>query len=76
VSYFEWVQNRSAYPWTLIEVQNRLKEKLESAFEDLWQYQHQKEGISFRQAAYAKALVHLEDVQKMKGTKEYFISGE
>ena len=76
VSYFEWVQNRAGYPWTLLEVQSRLKEKIESAFEDLWQYQHQKAGISFRQAAYAKALVHLEDVMKMKGTKEYFINGE
>ncbi len=76
VSYFEWVQNRAGFPWTLEEVQNRLKERLERSFEDMWQYQHQKEGVSLRQAAYAKALLHLQDVLKMKGTKEYFINGD
>ncbi|MBB5188231.1 MULTISPECIES: Glu/Leu/Phe/Val family dehydrogenase [Zhongshania] len=76
VSYFEWVQNRAGYPWSLLDVQSRLKEKLEAAFEEMWQFQHQKEGVSFRQAAYAKALLHLQEVFKMKGTKEYFANGE
>lgn len=75
VSYFEWVQNRAGFPWTLDEVQTRMKGRLEQAFEEMWQFQHQKENISLRQAAYAKALLHLQEVLKMKGTKEYFISG-
>lgn len=75
VSYFEWVQNRAGYPWTLDDVQARLRERLEQVFEEMWQYQHQKEGVSLRQAAYAGAMLHLQEVLKMKGTKEYFSSG-
>jgi len=76
VSYFEWVQSRSGYPWAIEDVQQRLQTKLEKTFEEMWQYQHQKDGVSLRQAAYAKALMHLQDVLKMKGTKEYFINGD
>ena len=75
VSYFEWVQNRQGYPWTLDEVNSRLYEKLNSTFEEIWQYQHQKEAVSLRGAAYAKALHHLEEVIKIRGTKEYFTNG-
>ena len=72
VSYFEWVQNRAGFPWSLDQVKANLKEKLEAAFEGMWQYQHQKGSISLRHAAYAKAMLHLQEVLKMKGTKEYF----
>lgn len=75
VSYFEWVQNRAGFPWSLEDVQTRLKARLEEVFEEMWQYQHQKEGVSLRQAAYARAMLHLQEVLKMKGTKEYFSSG-
>ena len=72
VSYFEWVQNRSGYPWTLEEVNERLEEKMRSTFEEMWLYQHQSDGCSLRLAAYAKALTHIEKVIKIRGTKEYF----
>lgn len=75
VSYFEWVQNRASYPWTLEEVHTRLKDKMEQAFEGMWQYQHQNDNISLREAAWSIALLHLQDVLKMKGTKEYFTNG-
>ena len=75
VSYFEWVQNRAGYPWALEKVNARLQVMLETAFEEMWQYQHQQQGISLRSAAYAKALKHIEEVLKIKGTKEYFTSG-
>lgn len=72
VSYFEWVQNRSAYPWTLAEVRERLADKLTHSFESVWQQKHQQDHISLRSAAYAQALQHLEKVIKARGTKEYF----
>lgn len=72
VSYFEWVQNRSGYPWSLEEVRQRLEEKLKIAFEEVWLYQHSEEDVSLRGAAYAKALNNLDDVLKTKGTKAYF----
>ncbi len=75
VSYFEWVQNRAGFPWTLEEVQTRLQDKLESTFEEIWKYQHQNTEVSLRGAAYAKALQHIEEVIKVRGTKEYFSNG-
>jgi glutamate dehydrogenase (NADP+) len=75
VSYFEWVQNRAGYPWTLDEVRTRLFDRLETTFDEVWQYQHQNDSVSLRSAAYAKALLHIEEVIKMRGTKEYFRNG-
>ena len=72
VSYFEWVQNRAGYPWTLKEVRERLKERLETTFEEMWQHEHQSKKGSLRSAAYAKALENISQVIKIKGTKEYF----
>lgn len=72
VSYFEWVQNRSGIAWPLEEVRDRLETKLKAAFEEVWLYQHHAEGISLRTAAYAQSLIRLEEVLKMRGTKEYF----
>ncbi len=76
VSYFEWVQNKAGYPWTLEQVRERLHEKLKLSFDEMWQYQHKSENISLRYAAYAKALKKLELVIKMRGTKEYFSNAE
>ncbi len=75
VSYFEWVQNRQGYPWTLDEVNKRLYDILKAAFEEMWGYQHQNDEVSLRSAAYAKALRHIEEVIKIRGTKEYFTNG-
>lgn len=76
VSYFEWVQNKAGYPWTLDEVQTRLEDKLKASFDEMWQYQHQSGDTSLRSAAYAKALKKLEQVIKMRGTKEYYLNTE
>lgn len=76
VSYFEWVQNRAGYPWSLDEVRTRLHDKLKTSFDEMWLYQHQSENTSLRMAAYAKALKKLEQVIKMRGTKEYFSNTE
>lgn len=72
VSYFEWLQNKAAYPWMLEEVQARMEKKLKQSFDTMWMYQHQNNNCSLRTAAYAKALNNLEQVINMRGTKEYF----
>ena len=74
VSYFEWVQNKAGYPWTLDEVRERLKEKLENTFEEMWLYQHQSKKSSLRLAAYAKALKRIDQAVEIRGTKEYFMN--
>lgn len=74
VSYFEWVQNRAGYPWTLEEVRERMQVKMESSFEEMWRYQHQSKKASLRSAAYAKALKNIEQAIEIRGTKEYFMN--
>ncbi|VAW58399.1 NAD-specific glutamate dehydrogenase; NADP-specific glutamate dehydrogenase [hydrothermal vent metagenome] len=76
VSYFEWVQNKAGYPWSLDDVQVKLAEKLKASFDEMWQYQHQRENTSLRSAAYAQALKKIESVIKMRGTKAYFSNTE
>lgn len=76
VSYFEWVQNRAGFPWTLEEVRERLQQKLKAAFEEMWQYQHTNKESSLRQAAYAMALKRIEEVIKMCGTKDYYSNSD
>jgi len=71
VSYFEWVQNRQGYAWTLAEVRNRLRSILAAAFEEVWEI-GERDGISLRSAAYVTALKRLETAVAAQGTREYF----
>jgi glutamate dehydrogenase (NADP+) len=71
VSYFEWVQNRQGYPWSLEEVRGRLADKMAGAFEAVWAV-HEGEGLPLRDAAYAVALRRLEEAMLAEGTHAYF----
>jgi glutamate dehydrogenase (NADP+) len=73
-SYFEWVQNRAGYPWSLAEVRERLKEKMLASFDAVWDERQRQDG-SLRQAAYTIALRRIEAALKARGTKEYFDGG-
>lgn len=55
VSYFEWVQNRQHYKWSLDRVRQELDSVLTSAFEEVWQ-ESQQHDISLRLAAYVIAI--------------------
>jgi glutamate dehydrogenase (NAD(P)+) len=66
VSYFEWVQNKAGYYWSEDEVNQRHDEKMEIAFEAVWNNAaHYK--TSMRIAAYITALQKLEQGVKLKG---------
>lgn len=71
VSYFEWVQNRQGYPWSLEDVRARLADKMATAFEAVWAV-HEGEGVPLRDAAYAVALRRLEEAMLAEGTHAYF----
>jgi len=71
VSYFEWVQNRQGYAWTLDEVRARLHETLVRAFDEIWKI-HEAEGGSFRDAAYALALRRIAAGIEAQGTRKFF----
>ncbi|KAI9019686.1 glutamate dehydrogenase [Hyaloraphidium curvatum] len=58
VSYFEWVQNRAGFYWTLAEVHQKLKEIMEREGSSVWKIKSDKK-ISMRTAAYVLAVGRL-----------------
>ncbi len=73
VSYFEWVQNRQGYYWTLGEVHDRLREIMEREGRAIWQISQEK-GVSCRTGAYIHALSRLAGAIEAHGTQHFFIS--
>lgn len=73
VSYFEWVQNRSGYYWSLEEVNQRLKDKMTREAELVWTISHEL-SCSLRTAAYVHALKRLAEAIEAKGTRDDYTS--
>lgn len=71
VSYFEWVQNRNGYAWTLDEVNQRLQEVISRAFNEVWTLA-KSEQRSMRSAAYIHAIRRIGEAVSAHGTREYF----
>ena len=63
VSYFEWYQNMHGEVWDEDKVNEKLKDKMEKAFESVWEI-HKSKKVNLRTAAYILALKRL--AQKMK----------
>ena len=51
VSYFEWVQNRQYYQWSLDRVRQELDKTLSTAFEQTWDLARERK-VSLRTAAF------------------------
>lgn len=66
VSYFEWVQNLEGYYWTLEEVENREKQKLEEAFEAVYDIKVNSD-VTMREAAFMHAVKKIAKVMKLRG---------
>ncbi|ARS26670.1 Glu/Leu/Phe/Val family dehydrogenase [Sphingomonas sp. KC8] len=73
VSYFEWVQNRQGYYWTLDEIHTRLKAIMETEGRAIWVLAKDR-GITVRQAAYVHALGRLAEAIEAHGTQQFFAS--
>ncbi|MGE4431017.1 MAG: Glu/Leu/Phe/Val dehydrogenase [Sphingobium sp.] len=73
VSYFEWVQNRQGYYWTVAEIHERLKATMETEGRAIWD-RAQKHGITLRSAAYVHALGRLAEAIEAHGTQQFFTS--
>ncbi|MBC8364337.1 MAG: Glu/Leu/Phe/Val dehydrogenase [Actinobacteria bacterium] len=67
VSYFEWVQNRSAQRWSLDDVDYRLRDVLWKACDAVVEARRDYEVESRRDAAYAVALSRLQAVYQQRG---------
>ena len=67
VSYFEWLQNRSAQRWDLEDVDFKLREILWKACDEVVDIRSELEIASRRDAAYAVALRRLQVVYQQRG---------
>jgi len=73
VSYFEWVQNKAGYYWTLDDIHSRLKERIEPEARTVWNISLEK-GIDMRTAAYIHSLERICAAVTAHGTKTFFSS--
>lgn len=71
VSYFEWVQNRHGYYWSLEEVRKLLRETMEQEGRRVWDIAREKD-ISLRTAAYVHGVRRLSEAIEAHGTQAYF----
>jgi glutamate dehydrogenase/leucine dehydrogenase len=69
VSYFEWCQNISGYYWNETDVNTRLKEKMKTAFNEVYgtYIKNKEKGYDLRTAAYALAIIRILDAEKLRG---------
>jgi glutamate dehydrogenase (NAD(P)+) len=66
VSYFEWVQNRLGYKWTLERVNRRSDRIMRDAFDKVYQTSLDFK-VSMRLAAYIVAIKKVSDTYKYRG---------
>jgi glutamate dehydrogenase (NAD(P)+) len=66
VSYFEWVQNRQHYRWSLDRVRQELDRTLSDAFEQVWQ-ESATLNVSLRTAAFMLAIKRVQRASELAG---------
>lgn len=66
VSYFEWVQNRIGYKWTLDRINRRCDRSMKDAFSNVFEVS-QKYDVSLRLAAYIVAIDKVATTYKFRG---------
>lgn len=65
VSYFEWVQNIQSVSWTEAEVNKKLKDIMDAAFEAVWDLTTEKQ-TTLRMGAYLIALKRVVDAKSAR----------
>lgn len=66
VSYFEWVQANQAYWWSEAEVEHRLVERMNNAWDDVLEYAVRRD-ISLRLAATCMAVERVYQAHRLRG---------
>ncbi|MCS6861996.1 MAG: Glu/Leu/Phe/Val dehydrogenase [Abditibacteriales bacterium] len=66
VSYFEWVQGRDAYFWTLQEVNQRLERIMKNACDEVWAT-YEREQVDMRTAAYMVGVARVAEAIRTRG---------
>ncbi|MCL4112069.1 UNVERIFIED_CONTAM: hypothetical protein GTU68_015703, partial [Idotea baltica] len=75
VSYFEWVQNKAGYYWSLDDVQTKLHEIMSREFGNVYDLMTDHK-IDMRTAAYTLALKRIGEAIGSQGTMQYFVGEE
>ena len=65
-SYFEWAQARQGYPWPDNLVAERLRERMDHAFTEVWA-RAQSLGVSMRLAAFVVAVERVAAAHEARG---------
>lgn len=71
VSYFEWVQNRQGFYWTVQEVHEKLEKIMRDSFNAVYDLMEEN-NTDMRTAAYAHALKRIGAAVEAGGTQRYF----
>lgn len=66
VSYFEWVQNRQHYRWSLDRVRQELEHRMSDAFEKVWQESIARK-VDLRTAAFMLAITRVKRATELRG---------
>lgn len=66
VSYFEWVQNNQGYYWTEEEVNEKLRDKLVTAFDNVYSLAENRK-IDMRLAAYIIGIKRTAEAARYRG---------
>lgn len=66
VSYFEWVQNNTGYYWSEEEVNEKLRERMISAFENVYHVAETRK-VDMRLAAYMVGLRNVAEASRFRG---------
>ncbi len=66
VSYFEWVQDRQGYFWSIDRVNRRLDRMMRIAFDSVFDVAHQHD-VTLRIGAYVDAIKKVADALKLRG---------
>lgn len=75
VSYFEWVQNKQGYYWSVEEVNRQLSEIMSREFQNVYGLM-KDHGTDMRTAAYSHALTRIGEAIAAQGTSNYFSNGK
>jgi glutamate dehydrogenase (NAD(P)+) len=66
VSYFEWVQGNASFFWSEDEVNGKLKQTMDAAFDGVYET-HKKSKVDMRTAAYMRAVKRVADAHRLRG---------
>jgi glutamate dehydrogenase (NAD(P)+) len=66
VSYFEWVQALQYFPWTVEEVNARLRQVMQKSFSAVYETA-QRHGVHMRTAALVRAIDRVADFTRLRG---------